>query len=105
MAGVLSRQGRGSDDEGRPPTRPRGDALRECDIPVMRLFVENLGRVVTRDELLRDVWQQPFGGSNVVDAVIRTLRQKLGSEAGAVETVKGDGYRFRGFGRTGAALS
>ena len=74
--------------------------LTRLEFGVMQLFVENLDRVVTRDELLRDVWQQPFGGSNVVDAVIRTLRKKLGVEAGAVETVKGHGYRFRGFGRT-----
>lgn len=49
--------------------------------------------VVTRDDALRDVWEQPFGGSNVVDAVVSTLRKKLGSAA--IETVKGHGYRLR----------
>jgi DNA-binding response OmpR family regulator len=34
--------------------------------------------------------------------VIRTLRKKLGSEEGALETVKGHGYRFRGFGSVAA---
>ena len=52
-------------------------------------------RVVTRDEALRDVWEQPFGGSNVVDAVVRSLRKKLGPFASRIETVKGHGYRFR----------
>lgn len=52
-------------------------------------------RVVTRDEALVDVWEQPFGGSNVVDAVVRTLRRKLGPCASVIETVKGHGYRYR----------
>jgi hypothetical protein len=51
--------------------------------------------VVARDELLREVWQQTFGGSNVVDAVVRTVRRKLGRYAAALETVKGFGYRLR----------
>ncbi len=72
--------------------------LTRLEFGVMEYFATNEGRVVTREELLREVWKQPFGGSNVVDAVIRTLRKKLGSENGTVETVKGHGYRFRGFG-------
>ncbi len=34
-------------------------------------------------------------GSNVVDAVIHTLRKKLGGKASMIETVRGVGYRFR----------
>jgi DNA-binding response OmpR family regulator len=51
-------------------------------------------RVVGRDELLRDVWGQQFGGSNVVDAVVKSLRRKLGAHGGAIATVTGHGYRF-----------
>lgn len=51
--------------------------------------------VVSRDEALREVWRQPFAGSNVVDAVVRTLRRKLGPYAAAIETVTGHGYRMR----------
>ena len=47
-------------------------------------------------ELLREVWGTEFtGGSNVVDAVVRSLRHKLGAEAMVVETVRGSGYRLR----------
>ena len=35
------------------------------------------------------------GGTNVVDAVVRSLRRKLGSAASVVETVRGSGYRLR----------
>ena len=54
------------------------------------------GRGVARHELLAEVWGTEFtGGSNVVDAVVRSLRQKLGPAAPVVETVRGSGYRLR----------
>jgi DNA-binding response OmpR family regulator len=59
--------------------------------------VEQAGRVVSREELLETVWKQPYSGSNVVDAVVRTLRKKLGRFAPSVETVVGHGYRFEAF--------
>jgi DNA-binding response OmpR family regulator len=33
--------------------------------------------------------------SNVVDVVVRSLREKLGVESSVIETVRGTGYRFR----------
>jgi hypothetical protein len=54
------------------------------------------GRTVSRAELLREVWGTDFtGGSNVVDAVVRSLRVKLGRSANVVESVRGSGYRLR----------
>jgi DNA-binding response OmpR family regulator len=54
------------------------------------------GQTVTRPELLRVVWGSEYaGGSNVVDAVVRTLRTKLGPGASAVEAIRGRGYRLR----------
>jgi DNA-binding response OmpR family regulator len=51
---------------------------------------------VARPELLAEVWGTEFtGGSNVVDAVVRSLRHKLGAAAPVVETVRGSGYRLR----------
>lgn len=58
-------------------------------------LADHRGSVVTRDQALREVWQQPFAGSNVVDAVIRTLRRKLGPYCGDIETVTGHGYRLK----------
>lgn len=57
---------------------------------------ERVGRTVSRKELLHEVWDTDFaGGSNVVDAVVRSLRRKLGDAAVVVETVRGSGYRLR----------
>lgn len=52
------------------------------------------GQVVTRDELLDAVWEQRYTGSNVVDAVVRLLRKKLGPHAAQLATVRGHGYRI-----------
>ena len=53
------------------------------------------GQAVARHELLADVWGTEFtGGSNVVDAVVRSLRHKLGAAAPVIETVRGSGYRL-----------
>ncbi|MEO8289734.1 MAG: winged helix-turn-helix domain-containing protein [Gaiellaceae bacterium] len=57
---------------------------------------EREGRTVSRRELLHEVWGTDFaGGSNVVDAVVRSLRRKLGPAAVVVETLRGSGYRLR----------
>lgn len=59
------------------------------------------GRTVARAELLQEVWGYQFtGGSNVVDAAVRSLRHKLGDAAVLVETVRGVGYRVHGEWRT-----
>jgi DNA-binding response OmpR family regulator len=55
------------------------------------------GRVVTRNQLLDEVWgQQYYGDTRTLDVHIRRLRQKLGACGGCVETVVGVGYRFVG---------
>lgn len=54
------------------------------------------GRAVSRAELLRAVWGDTVApGSNVVDAVVRTLRRRLQGTSCTVETVRGVGYRYR----------
>ncbi len=56
---------------------------------------ERRGTVVERSALLRDVWGYEYtGGSNVIEANVRSLRKKLGDHAAAIETVRGLGYRF-----------
>lgn len=68
--------------------------LTKLEFGVIRYLHERKDHVVPRDDLLRDVWQQNFGGSNVVDAVVKSLRKKLGARSGIIETVTGHGYRL-----------
>ncbi len=59
-------------------------------------LMENQARVVTRDELLNQVWGYEYDGeTRTLDMHIRTLRQKLGQEGGScIKTVRGVGYRM-----------
>lgn len=53
-------------------------------------------RVVTRAELLEAVWQTRFDpGTNIVEVYVNRVRNKLGRQAGMLETIKGLGYRLR----------
>jgi DNA-binding response OmpR family regulator len=65
-------------------------------------LIRSSGRVVTRDEMLMEIWGTTFSGSNKIEAVIRSLRKKLAAFAPSIETVTGHGYRFRGWKRAKA---
>ena len=70
--------------------------LTKLEFSTMEYLGQRMGQAVSRADLLEDVWGQAFdGGSNVVDAVVRGLRKKLGSRAVMLETVQGVGYRLR----------
>lgn len=66
------------------------------EFELLSYLIRNKNRVVTRDELLNHIWGYDYDGeTRTLDMHIRTLRQKLGEEAGAmVKTVRGVGYRF-----------
>jgi hypothetical protein len=70
--------------------------LTPLEFGVMACLQDNEGKPVTRTELLDEVWGYKYeGGSNVVDARIRSLRKKLGERSWMIETVTGVGYRFK----------
>ncbi|TQR19037.1 response regulator transcription factor [Psychrobacillus vulpis] len=68
--------------------------LKEYEL--MLLFMENEGKVFSRDQLLELLWGIGYeGGTRTVDTHIKTLRLKLGKVASKyIETVWGIGYRF-----------
>ena len=69
--------------------------LKEYEL--LKLFLENLGRVYTRDQLLSKIWGADYiGETRTVDVHIGTLRTKLGSCGDYIETVRGVGYRMEG---------
>lgn len=64
---------------------------------LLRTFMEQLGRVFTRDQLLELVWGTDYvGETRTVDVHIATLRTKLGPCGSCIETVRGVGYRMEG---------
>ena len=75
--------------------------LRESGVGTPVLLLSALGRtageIVTREMLLRDVWQMNFDPqTNVVDVNVGRLRRKLeeGFDKPALETIWGSGYRL-----------
>ena len=77
--------------------------LRPKEFDLLAALVRHRGRVVSREELLREVWQMsPDAGTNVVDVYVNYLRKKLEPKVSAafgasspIETVRGEGYRLR----------
>jgi DNA-binding response OmpR family regulator len=69
---------------------------REFDL--LAYLAQHPGEVVTKRELLSDVWQQPYGGSDkTVDVHLSWLRRKLGETAQApryLHSVRGVGVRL-----------
>lgn len=64
---------------------------------LLRAFMENPGRVFTRDQLLEMIWGVDYiGETRTVDVHIGTLRTKLGQCGSYIETVRGVGYRMEG---------
>jgi hypothetical protein len=75
--------------------------LTKLEFDVISYLQQRQGHVVERAALLRDVWGYEYdGGSNVIEANVRSLRRKLGDRAGSIETVRGLGYRFSAAGRS-----
>ncbi len=101
--------GPGSDDETRlsvGPLRIEADshrafvdgeevALTALEFKLLGTFLSRLGRVQTRDQLLREVWGMSGDlQTRTVDTHVKRLREKLGSGRDLLETVRGIGYRM-----------
>ena len=70
-------------------------ALTLKEYEMLRLLMENPGKVFTRGQLLEHIWEMDYAGeTRTVDVHIGTLRTKLGSCGAYIETVRGVGYRM-----------
>ena len=72
-------------------------ALTLKEFELLEKLMRNQGIVLTRDQLLAEIWGYDFDGeTRTVDVHIRTLRQKLGEKGEIIQTVRGVGYRVGG---------
>lgn len=66
---------------------------------IVKFFITNSNRALSRDEILNAVWGEEFlGDSKIVDVNIRRLRSKVEEDAAHpvyIETVWGVGYRWK----------
>ena len=124
MRAVLRRNPRGPDGAGRAGGAPGGESgevweggdvrvdfyqrrvyvrgeevhLRRKEFELLRLLVENNGRVLTRDVLIDRVWGSDYiGDTKTLDVHIKRLRSRIEADPSnpvLITTVRGVGYRF-----------
>lgn len=78
----------------------RGEELQLTakEFDVLRVLVREQGKVVSRDQLMREIWETSwFGSTKTLDMHISVLRRKLGDDANQsryISTIRGVGFRF-----------
>jgi two-component system phosphate regulon response regulator PhoB len=75
--------------------RARAIDLTATEFKLLTVLAQRRGRVQSREQLLRDVWDyNTLVDTRTVDTHMRRLREKLGPAAKYIDTVRGVGYRF-----------
>ena len=70
-------------------------ALTAKEFDLLRTLMARPGRVLTRDQLLDEVWGADIAvTTRTIDTHLKRLREKLGPASDLIETVRGVGYRF-----------
>ncbi len=70
-------------------------SLTATELKLLAEFIQNQGKVLSREYLLNNVWGYEFEGySRTVDTHIRRLRVKLGKYSDMIHTSRGLGYKF-----------
>ena len=68
------------------------------EFDLLRVLVREQGKVVSREQLLREIWDTVwFGSTKTLDMHVSVLRRKLGDDAAKpryIATVRGVGFRF-----------
>ena len=67
-------------------------ALSAREFDVLAYLMSTPGRAVSKQELLDEVWNEPYAEANLVEVSMVGLRRKLGP--GVVQTVRNVGYRI-----------
>ena len=66
------------------------------ELNLLKVLIERRGLVQSRSTLLNDVWgYESVIDTRTVDTHIRRLREKLGTDADCIQTVRGFGYRIK----------
>jgi len=70
--------------------------LRPSELRLLQVFLEQPGEVLSRKQLMRRVWGKTVpADSRVLDVTLHRLRNALGEQAAAIETIQDGGYRLR----------
>ena len=67
--------------------------LTELEYDLLIYLLNNRGKSIDRDQILKELWQDnSFGSSRVVDDLVRRLRKKM--KKATIKTIYGYGYRL-----------
>ena len=67
--------------------------LTTLEFELLLLFVNNVGKSFSREEILNSIWKEDYyGNDRVVDDLVRRLRSKM--KELKIETIYGYGYRL-----------
>lgn len=72
--------------------------LKMMEFKLLTYLMKNAGRVLSKEELFKNIWEDTFTGDNTLNVHIRRLREKLESNPNNpqyIQTVWGTGYIFR----------
>lgn len=70
-------------------------SLAPMEFAILKMLMENQGKVVSRDSLLLRIWGYDFEGNDrVVDNHVKKLRQALGTGSKKIKTVFKKGYKL-----------
>jgi two-component system response regulator RegX3 len=85
-------------DQRRAFVRGEEVHLRRKEFELLRILVENAGRVLTRDVLIDRVWGADYiGDTKTLDVHIKRLRSRIEADPSVpvlITTIRGVGYRF-----------
>ena len=66
--------------------------LTKTEFLIIRLFLDNIGKIFSRDEIITKIWEDSYVSDRTVDVHIRRLRKKIGEEFDLIQTYSGFGY-------------
>ena len=65
------------------------------EFELLEYFLSNIGRALTRDNILNRVWNYDyFGDARTIDTHVKKLRAKLGPKGAYIKTIRAVGYKF-----------
>jgi two-component system alkaline phosphatase synthesis response regulator PhoP len=71
-------------------------SLTMAEFGILVSLLKNQSKIMSRDQLLDDVWQnKSIVVDRVIDVHINSLRKKLGSVSDSIHTIRGVGYMFK----------